>query len=297
MSHVPPIGGGQLNQPFGGVAVVSRVARVDMNITNIAAPFLDPFPYIFMGILFALFYPLERLAGVVRMKKWGRSYLLDIQYSLMALTYFPLVGFCTLCRAGAYRAHTTAAGAAPITHLSFAFQFLAVVFLYDCTVYIRHRFFHTPAAWPFHSIHHSSEEVNWISAERSHPADNLSRILIEILLFLGLYKFCHFSAAVFPWAAIFVGVYNFFIHVNCRWTYGPLKFIFASPVFHRWHHATDAAAQNRNFASIFSILDLACGTFYMPEDKLPLDLGLTGEPSYPKNLWQQVFYPFKRRSF
>lgn len=69
--------------------------------------------------------------------------------------------------------------------LLFASQLLIVLFVRDCLIYIRHRIFHLRPIWAFHSVQHSSEDVNWTSTVRFHPAENLIETSAEILLFLG----------------------------------------------------------------------------------------------------------------
>jgi hypothetical protein len=45
------------------------------------------------------------------------------------------------------------------------------------------------------------------------------------------------------------------------------------------------------FATVFSLLDVAFGTFYMPERAMPA-LGIT-EPHYPTTWVGQTIYPFR----
>ena len=69
--------------------------------------------------------------------------------------------------------------------------------------------------------------------------------------------------------------------------------MFASPVFHRWHHTTEEAGLNKNFASTFPILDLLFGTFYMPRNELPDVYGIA-DRGFPPTFAQQMLYPFKQ---
>lgn len=40
---------------------------------------------------------------------------------------------------------------------------------------------------------------------------------------------------------------------------------------------------------------MAMGTYYMPQDRLPLTSGLTGgQDGYPESFWRQCAYPFRR---
>jgi hypothetical protein len=66
--------------------------------------------------------------------------------------------------------------------------------------------------------------------------------------------------------------------------------VFASPVFHRWHHTGADEGGSKNFAATFSFLDHLFGTFYMPKDQKPMNLGLT-DRDMPSNLLGQWLYP------
>ena len=55
------------------------------------------------------------------------------------------------------------------------------------------------------------------------------------------------------------------LHANLNWTFGPFRYVLASPVFHRWHHVREPAIHDKNFAPTFPIFDLMFGTFHMPK--------------------------------
>ncbi len=183
-----------------------------------------------------------------------------------------------------------------ISPLWFAAQLLIVLFIRDCLIYLRHRIFHTRPVWSFHSIHHSSEEVNWLSAVRFHPAENIIETAGEVLLFL-VSAVVGVDPAVLFAAGLIIGFYNLFIHSNLRWTFGPLRYVLVSPVFHRWHHSDTPDAQDKNFAAMFSCIDLVLGTFYMPMHLTPDTTGISGQErtTHPRTLAGQLWYPFKKR--
>ncbi|HEY2708101.1 MAG TPA: sterol desaturase family protein [Caulobacteraceae bacterium] len=79
-------------------------------------------------------------------------------------------------------------------------------------------------------------------------------------------------------------------HANLNWTFGPLRYLVASPVFHRWHHSADPACQNTNFAPMFPVWDLMFGTFHMPKGELPQTFGAVG---VPEGLLGQLVHPFR----
>jgi sterol desaturase/sphingolipid hydroxylase (fatty acid hydroxylase superfamily) len=166
-------------------------------------------------------------------------------------------------------------------------QCLTILVLQDPLLYALHRLFHTRLGWRVHAVHHSPQVLDWFSAARFHPVNQfLSFTLADVaVLLLG------FS----PLALLYLNPFNVFysamVHANLNWTFGPLRYVLASPVFHRWHHTTEAAGIDKNFASTFPVLDLLFGTFYMPADRLPAEFG-SGDPHFPEDLLGQFLYPF-----
>ena len=90
-------------------------------------------------------------------------------------------------------------------------------------------------------------------------------------------------------------VYSAMVHANLNWTFGPFKYIFASPVFHRWHHTSLAEGRDKNFAPTFPLLDIVFGTFYMPENRLPEQYGVSGS-KIPDGFISQMIWPFKNKA-
>ena len=62
---------------------------------------------------------------------------------------------------------------------------------------------------------------------------------------------------------IFGTVWTFFIHANIRLRLGPLEWLVSTPAFHHWHHTNDHH-RDRNFASIFPLIDRVFGTASAP---------------------------------
>jgi sterol desaturase/sphingolipid hydroxylase (fatty acid hydroxylase superfamily) len=83
------------------------------------------------------------------------------------------------------------------------------------------------------------------------------------------------------------------VHANLNWTLGPLKYVIATPVFHRWHHGPPNEGGEKNFAPTFSFWDVMFGTFYMPEGKLPQTYGVD-DARFPQGFVGQLVYPFLR---
>jgi len=73
----------------------------------------------------------------------------------------------------------------------------------------------------------------------------------------------------------------------------PLRYVIASPTFHRWHHSNEPEAIDKNFAGLFAFIDLAFGTFYMPDQKQPTRFGIT--ETMPNGIIVQLRWPFAPR--
>lgn len=252
---------------------------------------------IVLSIGFILFSLLERIFSLHPLKKPWRSTQLDLSYAFISMFFPPFIYFVMAAIFGLEADQVKGAAHNPhLPLLSYASQMFIVLFVRDGLIYLRHRIFHTRPVWPFHSIHHSSEEVNWLSAARFHPTENILEATGEILWFLCC-KVIGFDPLVLAVSAGLIGFYNLFIHSNLRWTFGPLRYVLVSPVFHRWHHSDSVAARDKNFAAMFSVIDLALGTFYMPKNEMPETTGLSAEEkaAHPRTLGGQLFYPFRKR--
>ena len=143
-----------------------------------------------------------------------------------------------------------------------------VIFLIgeDFILYWTHRLFHGKRLWNYHAVHHSSEELEWISAARFHPVNLFLRHAsppTSSCCSLGI------SPNVFVVLGPFTIAHSAFVHANLDWTLGPFKYVIATPVFHRWHHTAADRGGEKNFAATFPVLDLIFGTFYMPAGELP----------------------------
>jgi len=166
----------------------------------------------------------------------------------------------------------------------------AAVFLIgsDVLMYCIHRMFHRPVLWKYHAVHHSSKELDWISAARFHPINiMLGSVATDVVLLL---------AGISPNVLVFLGPFTIahsaFVHANLKWTLGPFRYVIAGPVFHRWHHTAVERGGEKNFASTFPVLDVLFGTFYMPMRSLPERYGVADQ-SFPPGFGAQMIYPFK----
>ena len=169
-------------------------------------------------------------------------------------------------------------------------QVVEVLLVGDLVGYWTHRLFHGRRLWRYHAIHHASRHLDWLSSVRLHPVnDAVARMsgVVPILL-LG------FPPTVLAAYVPFLTLWAILLHANLRWTFGPLRYVIASPTFHRWHHTSEDEGLDKNFAGLFPFIDLAFGTFYMPEGHQPVRFGLKDE-EVPEGLLGQIAYPFAQR--
>jgi len=163
---------------------------------------------------------------------------------------------------------------------------LILLLVYDVALYWIHRFLHNGWLWPMHAVHHSDEDLHFLSWSRGHA---LEQSVIVSFVFLCSAWLGLSIEEVFLLAYV-KGLHQHYVHANVDWDHGPLKKIIASPQYHRWHHADMKEAYDKNFASIFPFIDIIFGTYYHPHSAVDVP---TGFPGGPKNdIVALICYPF-----
>ncbi len=178
--------------------------------------------------------------------------------------------------------------AGALSTLPFALQLLLGLLVADGLSYATHRLFHRRPLWSLHAVHHCSPTLDWLSSVRLHPLNQAVTRVVQALPLLVL----GFDPAVFASVAPLLSAYAILLHANVGWDCGPLRYVVATPRFHRWHHTSESEGRDRNFAGLFPIWDLLFGTFHMPRNAVPTRFGSGGEP-VPAGLWRQLAYPFR----
>ena len=180
-----------------------------------------------------------------------------------------------------------------IQSLPFLVELFIAFFVADLFQYWTHRLFHTHVfLWRFHSIHHSTENMDWLAGSRTHFIDIF---VTRSMAFVPLYIF-GFSTLVFNVYIIFMAIHAVLIHANTRIEFGFLKYIFATPQYHHWHHCIESEHYGKNFATIFPFIDKLFGTYYLPDKVWPAGTGVT-EAQYPKGYFKQAIHPFTKSPF
>ncbi|MFN0220046.1 MAG: sterol desaturase family protein [Hyphomicrobium sp.] len=179
-----------------------------------------------------------------------------------------------------------------IAGMPIVFQVFLGLLVIDISVWIRHSFVHKHL-WSFHAVHHSAEEISWLTTHRLHPLDS---IVMSIMDFVVLYVI-GFSAEGMAIAIMIKNLNNEFVHSNIVLDYPkPLKYILVSPNMHRWHHAKEKEAHDKNYCVVFAFVDYLMGTYYVPDNALPKAYGSDNaelDDIERKNILTELWIPFK----
>lgn len=167
-------------------------------------------------------------------------------------------------------------------------QSLMFLVVHDFYIYWFHRWQHSNTyLWRLHEAHHSTVDVDWLSGARSH---SLEIVINQSIEFLPIVLFASPEIAVIK--GTIDAVWGMYIHSNIDVRSGWLQYILNGPEMHRWHHALDANAHNKNFSTKLAIWDWLFGTAYYPRTIKPSAYGI--DIDYPRNYFRQHGYAFRR---
>ena len=272
----------QLHRPRRWPTRVGAVALV------VIAAVLQRGPQLVVPLLFVLVVPFEKLFPRHRQPLRRPELATDIAYGLAtpALQVFTIVvgivvGFGSLAWLPglALRPFVTALPALP--------RLIAGVIVLDLVTYWIHRFSHEVSfLWRFHAVHHSTENLDWVSGLRVHPLDGAFGAPGFILLIAA-----GFTLKVTGVLAVVQLLLGLFLHANVRWRWRRLNGILITPEFHHWHHSSEPEAINTNYSVFLPVWDLLFGTYRMPVDRRPSRYGID-EPM-PTGLVNQLRYPLR----
>jgi sterol desaturase/sphingolipid hydroxylase (fatty acid hydroxylase superfamily) len=245
-------------------------------------------------LLSLVFVPLERCFAERPQTIWRRAFAIDLAYYFgNSVLTAALLASITAVLAVALRGLVPAALTQEAARLPFWPRVLAILVVSEFGTYWGHRFAHEiPLLWRFHAVHHSAEDVDWLSNTRGHPVDMIFTRLCGFLplCLLGLAQPAGGEAGLTaPLVAVFTTFWGYFIHANLRWRFGWLEAIIATPAFHRWHHSNDSW-RDRNYASTLPIYDRLFGTLHLPPAAWPSHYGIDA-PMRP-SLLEQLMSPF-----
>jgi sterol desaturase/sphingolipid hydroxylase (fatty acid hydroxylase superfamily) len=129
---------------------------------------------------------------------------------------FVRIGFMVMGAAYIYGIHGADAlinfyddGFGPLAKMPLWAQAVTFLVVSDFLTYWIHRGFHGGGLWKYHAVHHSSEELDWISAARFHPVNIFfGTVLVDAGLLL---------AGISPNVMLWVGpLHDGFVRIRAR---------------------------------------------------------------------------------
>jgi sterol desaturase/sphingolipid hydroxylase (fatty acid hydroxylase superfamily) len=248
-----------------------------------------------LGVLMAIFVPLERLFGLHRQPVFRKAFGTDVIYYFLSsllpklLLTLPL----SLLAAALHRLYPGAVYQA-IGALPVGVRMLAALVVGEIGYYWAHRWAHEiPFLWRFHAIHHSAEEIDWLVNTRTHPFDLIfTRLCGQIPIYLlGLAQPMGQRIDWVPFFVTTIGTsWGFFIHSNVNWRLGWFEWLVSTPAFHHWHHTNDGPEViNKNYSTFLPWIDKCFGTFHLPKE-WPASYGIDEKLS--EDLPRQLLDPF-----
>jgi sterol desaturase/sphingolipid hydroxylase (fatty acid hydroxylase superfamily) len=246
-------------------------------------------------LMTAIFIPVELFFPKnLNQTKFHKEWQTDLVYFVISHLFIQFFGIITQKPAivffgwiGLDKVHSW------IQQLPFIIALFLAFFTTDFFQYWAHRIFHNHIyLWRFHSVHHSTQHMDWLAGSRTHFIDIF---FTRAMTFIPLYVL-GFSRTVFSVYIIFIAIHAVLIHANTRINFGFLKYIFTTPQYHHWHHCEDPKYYGKNFASIFPVIDMMFGTYYLPGNTWPEGTGVH-EAQYPKGFIKQTIYPFTKSPF
>jgi len=167
-------------------------------------------------------------------------------------------------------------------------QAVEIIIIADIGYYLIHRMFHqVPELWRFHAVHHSIEEMDWLAAHRVHPVDQILTRGVSICVPLAM----GYAPAAFVIFGAFFGWHSLLKHSNVKVSFGPLRWLLATPTYHHWHHGNQPEAFDKNFTGQLPIIDLLFGTAIMKETEGPKAYGC--DTPVPADFVGQLAHPIR----
>jgi sterol desaturase/sphingolipid hydroxylase (fatty acid hydroxylase superfamily) len=240
-------------------------------------------------ILAIIFIPLERLFALRPRLILRTGWRTDVVHYLINGAALKVGLVVTVAVVGTVlRAFVPAPFRTAVAASQGSVQIVAALAIATVGGYAGHRAAHeVPLLWRFHRVHHSVREMDWLAANHLHPLD---QIFVRSAAVLPLYAlgFGRMSLGAF---VVLTTLQAIFIHANVRLTFGPLRWVIATPQFHHWHHAREPQAYNSNYAGEFPAVDALFGTLYLPAHRWPARYGV--DDSEPAGYLRQLVWPLR----
>ncbi len=283
---------------FGLTGMLLATAAALLGSGQIEAPDIDTrnlyvgldYFILTLVILALVFIPLERaFPKDPHQKVLRKGWITDLKYFMVSHLGIQLISFFTIIPIQVYLHQASTwdlqqwVAAQPLW-----LQFIEILLVVDFGTYWIHRAMHEiPALWKIHAVHHSTEQMDWLASSRLHVLEILAN---RFAGYLPIFILGFAPSAVYAYL-VFVSFHAIFIHANVRFRFPLLRWLIATPEFHHWHHSSEDAAVDRNYAGFLPIYDVLFGTTYMPST-LANRYG-TRSNDVPEGIVGQFLYPFR----
>ena len=241
-------------------------------------------PFLFVTLSILLIVPLERIMPRHQIRTFRPQLLTDFFHHFVSgfIGFVPLIFLYPILGGFQFQSLSSVIQSQPIW-----LQILEALVLSEFLVYWGHRFSHEiPLLWRFHSVHHSSENLDWLAGERRHPIDQF-----YMSLFVGIpMMLSGFSLVDLLIVGVLQNLWDMTIHANLRWRLKFLDGIWVTSEFHHWHHSVDRDARDKNYSGALPIFDWLFRTYHLPSDKKPGPYGI--DSHMPETYVGQLIQPF-----
>tara|TARA_Y100000814_G_scaffold255189_1_gene203440 strand:+ start:616 stop:1491 length:876 start_codon:yes stop_codon:yes gene_type:complete len=241
-------------------------------------------PFLFVTLSILLIVPLERIMPRHQIRTFRPQLLTDFFHHFVSgfIGFVPLIFLYPILGGFQFQSLSSVIQSQPIW-----LQILEALVLSEFLVYWGHRFSHeVPLLWRFHSVHHSSENLDWLAGERRHPIDQF-----YMSLFVGIpMVLSGFSLVDLLIVGVLQNLWDMTIHANLRWRLKFLDGIWVTSEFHHWHHSVDRDARDKNYSGALPIFDWLFRTYHLPSDKKPGPYGI--DSHMPETYVGQLIQPF-----
>lgn len=213
----------------------------------------------------------EHWRGAPPRDGWRNLQVWAVQFALTTLLFLWLPGW-------------TGPALVDGARLPFWAGFLLFVLVKDLGEFLFHYAQHrVPFLWAMHSLHHSDPEMAVLTTQRHFWADPLIK---QVTIWAAALMIVTPTTAMYG-AYGLLSLWNLFAHADLPVDFGRWSWIINSPAYHRRHHSIHREHYDQNFAGLFPIFDVICGTYRRP-DGYPQ----TGLERRPRSLGEVLIWPF-----
>jgi sterol desaturase/sphingolipid hydroxylase (fatty acid hydroxylase superfamily) len=172
-------------------------------------------------------------------------------------------------------------------------QLLLAIFIADIGITLAHFASHRIGVlWRLHAVHHSVKRMYGFNGLMKHPLHQFIETVAGTtpLLLMGILQ------DVLALFVVAVVLQLLLQHSNVAYFTGPLKYLLAINVVHRFHHLKTAEEGDVNFGLFTTLTDWLIGTHFYDKTRTigDGDLGIGDQPDYPVGYLKELVMPFRK---